>query len=235
MIPARAHLGAALDALAREAGLLERSLLGEVLDVGRCLDPVRIGGPEELVGELALGFAAVAMAARARDQRDPDVPGPARTIRAKHDPMPADRADRLPGLEDLDDQRAVPLVAERALRERLTLRRARNPEVVELAERLRRLPGVEEVGVIDGRVAQADAGLRHRRSSGSVTVVAPRYVVRWALATRRDADRSLQMRHRVRSASADPGVVHEVDVIDLTRDDERDTDRFGRLGEPGDR
>ena len=81
------------------------------------------------------------------------------------DAVPAHGADRLAGLDDLDDQRPVALIAERALRERRSLRRRRSPEVVELAERLRRLPGVEEVGVVDGGVAQADPGLRHRHAT----------------------------------------------------------------------
>ena len=153
MVRARPHLRAAHDSFAAEPGLLEGALLGEVLHVRRGLDAVRIGGPEELLGEQPLGLAAIAMAARARDERDADVPGPARAVGAVADAVPADGADRLAGLDDLDDQRPVALVAERAAGKRVALRRPWDPEVVELAERLRRLPGVEEVGVVDGGVA----------------------------------------------------------------------------------
>jgi hypothetical protein len=43
VVGAGAELGASLNAFAKEAGLLQRSLLGQVFDVGRSLDSVGIG------------------------------------------------------------------------------------------------------------------------------------------------------------------------------------------------
>ena len=160
VVRAGAKLGAADNALAGEAGLLEGALLGEVVDIGLGLDAVGIGLLEQVVREQPLGDAAEAVAAGLGDERDADVPRPRLGRRPVVDLVPADGADRLPVSHPLDDQLAVPLVAQRALGQRLADVEAvilRRPEVVELALRLRRTgPGVEDVGVSRSRVPQAD-------------------------------------------------------------------------------
>ena len=60
------ELRAARDPLPGEARLLERTLLGHVLDVGRRLDPVRVGVLEEPGREEPLRLAAKALAAGLR-------------------------------------------------------------------------------------------------------------------------------------------------------------------------
>src|SRR4051812_43710807 len=72
--PALAELGAAEDAVAVEAGLLQGALLGEVVDVGAGLDAIQLGGGEEVLGEEPLGGGADASATRGHDQLDADVP-----------------------------------------------------------------------------------------------------------------------------------------------------------------
>ena len=71
--PAGPELRAPQHALAGETGLVQRALLGHVLDVGRGLDPVDLRGREQVVGQRALGPRAVAPAAVLLEQPDADV------------------------------------------------------------------------------------------------------------------------------------------------------------------
>jgi hypothetical protein len=48
-----------LDPLARESGLRERPLLGDVLDIGLRLDAIGLGPREQVVGQEPLGLAAI--------------------------------------------------------------------------------------------------------------------------------------------------------------------------------
>ncbi len=73
--------------------------------------------------------------------------------------MPADGADRTPVGDEFDHQVPVVLVAQWAARQRAAIDRfALAPEVVEHADRLAILvPCIEQVGVVERDVAEADA------------------------------------------------------------------------------
>ena len=75
VIRASAELRAALDSLADEAGLLQRALFGQVLDVGGSLDPIEVVGREQELGQQALRLGAKALALRLGTQLDAEVPG----------------------------------------------------------------------------------------------------------------------------------------------------------------
>src|SRR5438128_3787079 len=90
---AAAELGAAADALAGEAGLLEGARLGEVVDVGRGLDAVGAGRLEEPVGEQPLGLGAQALAAALGHEIDADHPRLRLDVRAVAHLVIRDRSD----------------------------------------------------------------------------------------------------------------------------------------------
>src|SRR5262245_13788580 len=99
-------LRAADDAFAGEAGLLQRALLGDVLDVGTGLDPLDREQLEQQLGEQALGVAAVAMATGFRVEGDPDVESRGALVRSVADRMPGDIADHSRIRDALDEESA---------------------------------------------------------------------------------------------------------------------------------
>ena len=121
-------LRAADRSLAHEPGLLERPLLGDIVDVGLGLDPVDLGRLEQVGREECLRLAPVAMPARLGEQPDPDVPCPGLGVRTVAHRVKADEADRLPVGDQFDDQLTVALVAKWSLRERLAIGRVRRPD-----------------------------------------------------------------------------------------------------------
>ena len=153
------ELGAALDALAHEPGLLERMLLGHVLDIGRRLHAIGIGRREQLRREQALRLRSEALAAARGDQRDPDVPGTRLVSWSVPHLVPATVPIGSPVSMRSTIERPVALVAQRPLGQRLTQRAhlVRPAEVVEVAAHLGRLPGLEVREVGEGGVAQPDA------------------------------------------------------------------------------
>ena len=161
-IAARPELRATRDALAGKACLLERALLGHVLDVGRRLDPVSVGVLEEPRREETLGLAAETLAAGLGDQVDPEVPRGGWRVGPVRHAVPADGSDRNAIRDPFDDQRAIALVAQRSLREDLAWGWfAGHPEVVEAALQSGvRRPRVEHVRVLERHVPKTDPGRR---------------------------------------------------------------------------
>jgi hypothetical protein len=84
--------------------LLERALLGDVVDVGACFDPPDVVEIEEGLRQEALRFSPVSHTAEVRAQRGPDIERPRLLVGAVRHRVPAHVADDLTILDALDEQ-----------------------------------------------------------------------------------------------------------------------------------
>lgn len=155
MVRAGAPLAATRHALAREAGLGQRALLGQVVDVGRRLDAVDVARREQPVGEQPLRLRAEAVAACGWEQLDPDVEARRLWIWAVAAYVPAQAADRGAILESLGYERAARLGPQRAFSEDVARRRlARLPKVVEAVRLTLVMLRIEHFRIAQDDVAQ---------------------------------------------------------------------------------
>lgn len=164
---------------AHEASLLQRSLLGGILDVSHRLDASSLGRREKMLGQLALGFAAKPVTSPVRDQIDADVPGhrlrvgvrSARHATTPYLPRPVDG-------QNLDDE-GSPKLGDQSVFFNCTPEWPALPaQEVELAGVLRSLPALEKLRVIASYPAQRDLVLGH---SGDVATgeSSPKATIEW--------------------------------------------------------
>src|SRR5450756_645058 len=102
-----------------EPRLLQRTLLREILNVRRRLDPVDRSCREEVIRQKSLGLAAEPQPSHLRNQADADVPGDGLGVRAVPHLPPRDGADGLAARDALNHQRPTVLTDQLVLDDQL--------------------------------------------------------------------------------------------------------------------